>query len=90
MEPSNSKFTTVKSKTGYDGLYKLNLKMVNLALSWKFLQDVDERNIGTNEIEMEKWKREATREEKITEERPLCEWYDQEESQHKEKDENYD
>ena len=65
-----SAFTTANPEAGFDGLYKLNMKMVNMALSWKFLQDVEEQNIGTNQVEMEEWKKEALREVKKGKEWP--------------------
>ena len=41
-----------------------------MALSWKYLQDVQEEDVGINEVESEAWKREATREAKKGKERP--------------------
>ena len=62
--------SSTADQAGYHGLWKLSQKMTNLALSWKFLQDVQEENIGVNEVEYDAWRREANREEKKGNARP--------------------
>ena len=43
---------------------------MKMALSWKFLQDAEEKNIRTNEVEIDEWKKEAKREEKKGQRKP--------------------
>ena len=74
----NPLFSTANPEAGYDGLCKLNRKMVKMALSWKFLQDAEEKNIGTNEVEMDEWKKEAKREEKKGQRLPKKGFYENE------------
>ena len=50
-------FSTVNPKTGFHGLWKLGERMNAMALSWKYLHDVQEEDVGINEVEAKAWKR---------------------------------
>ena len=70
--PQNHSATTVNRKAGTSGLWKLGRRAAKLALSWKYLEDLNEEKIRVNEVEAQAWTRAANREVKKGKKRPLA------------------
>ena len=54
--------TTAKSEAGIKGLWRKSKRMCKMALGWHLLRDLEERKIGTNEVENEAKRRTYKRE----------------------------
>ena len=52
--------TVKKKNTGMTGLWRLGRSANKLALSWKFMEDLVNDNIGVNEVELEACRRSSS------------------------------
>ena len=69
---------TAKKNAGLTGLWKNSERTNNLALAWKFLEDLATEEISVNEVESLAWKGVANREVKKGKEWPRKRWkYDE-------------
>ena len=70
---NNQISTTANSNAGLKGLWRMSKRANDLALSWKYVEDLAEESIGVNEIEMQVWNRTMNREVKKGMKRPALE-----------------
>ena len=73
-EPLNQYRTTAEVKAGINGLWKSSRKLCMQALAWQLLKNLEEKGIGTHEIEFESLKRSWQREVKKGYEKDLREY----------------
>ena len=57
----NPNVNTANRRAGIKGLCEQSARIMRLAAAWKFLEDLEQRRIGVNEVENDAWNRAANR-----------------------------